>query len=68
MNTVTIPRKEYESLRNAYRQLKKVEKTILGEETITEEDVLRWSKEAKIMKKLGKLPILESLGEFRNDL
>ncbi|MBI2064308.1 MAG: hypothetical protein HYT66_01190 [Candidatus Yanofskybacteria bacterium] len=68
MNNVTIPKREYESLKAAYRQLKRVERAILEDEIITEEDILRWSKEAKTLKKQGKLPVLESLRELRGAL
>lgn len=38
---------------------------ILKEKSLTEDDVLRWSKEVKKLKKQGKLPILESLASLR---
>ena len=50
---VAIPRKEYE-------RFLKIEKG----EKVTESDVLRWSREAKKLKKAGKLPELRSLKEF----
>jgi hypothetical protein len=53
---VILPRKEYEE----YLELK--EKRM---EEITEEDILRWSKDAKKLKKAGKLPVLRSLKELR---
>ncbi|PIS39351.1 MAG: hypothetical protein COT33_02415 [Candidatus Nealsonbacteria bacterium CG08_land_8_20_14_0_20_38_20] len=53
---IVIPRKEYEG----YLELKEKIK-----EQITEEDVLRWSREAKRLKKTGKLPLLRSLEEIR---
>ena len=53
---IIIPRKEYEE----YLELKEKIK-----EQITEEDVLRWSREAKRLKKTGKLPLLRSLEEIR---
>ena len=43
---ILIPRKKYEKL--------------LEGQKITEEDILRWTKEAKILKKAGKLPKLKS--------
>jgi hypothetical protein len=52
---VIIPRKEYEE----FLEIKKEEKMV------TEADVLRWSKEAKKLKKTGKLPILRSLKNLR---
>ena len=53
---VIIPRKEYEE----YLELKEKRK-----EQVTEENVLRWSEEAKRLKKAGKLPFLRSLKELR---
>lgn len=38
---------------------------ILKERTLTEDDILYWSKEAKKLKERGKLPILESLKTLR---
>lgn len=43
---ILIPRKKYEEL--------------LESQKVTEEDVLRWTKEAKVLKKIGKLPKLKS--------
>jgi hypothetical protein len=43
---IVIPRKKYEQL--------------LEGQKITEEDVLRWAKEAKMLKKIGRLPKLKS--------
>ena len=48
---VLIPRKEYESL--------------LESQKVTEEDVLRWVKEAKALKKVGRLPRLKSWTDFK---
>lgn len=53
---VILPRKEYEE----FLELKEKRK-----EQIIEEDVLRWSKEAKQLKKAGKLSILRSLKDLR---
>ncbi|MBU4298508.1 hypothetical protein KJ636_00485 [Patescibacteria group bacterium] len=47
---VLIPREKYEEL--------------LESQKVTEEDVLRWTKEAKILKKMGKLPKLRSWADF----
>ena len=47
---VLIPRKKYEEFLRAQK--------------VTEEDVLRWTKEAKILKKMGKLPKLRSWKNF----
>ncbi len=54
---VIIPRKEYEQ----FLRLKNPEE----KETVTEEDVLGWSREAKKLKKAGKLPRLSSLKSLR---
>ncbi len=48
---ILIPRKRYEEL--------------LGSSRVTEEDVLRWTKEAKILKKIGKLPRLKFWNDFK---
>jgi len=48
---ILIPRKKYEKL--------------LENQKITEEDVLRWTREAKILKKIGKLPKLKSWTSFK---
>ncbi|MBU4481059.1 hypothetical protein KKH59_01960 [Patescibacteria group bacterium] len=53
---IIIPRREYEK----YLELKEKRK-----EQIAEEDVLRWSEEAKMLKKAGKLQVLRSLKELR---
>ena len=47
---ILIPRKKYEEL--------------LESQKVTEEDVLRWTKEAKILKRRGKLPKLKSWNDF----
>jgi len=52
---VIIPRKEYEE----FLEIKKEERG-----RVTEADVLRWSKEARKLKKAGKLPTLRSLKEL----
>lgn len=57
---IAIPREEYEMLLDAFKLLK--EKKHI---TITEEDILRWSKEARRLKKKGRLPLLHSLRDFR---
>ncbi|MBI2038342.1 MAG: hypothetical protein HYT19_00260 [Candidatus Nealsonbacteria bacterium] len=43
---ILIPRKKYEEL--------------LNRQKVTERDILRWANEAKFLKKIGKLPRLES--------
>jgi len=47
---IIIPRKKYERL--------------LEGQKVTGKDVLRWTKEAKILKKIGKLPKLKSWADF----
>jgi hypothetical protein len=49
---VIIPRKEYEKFLELKEKIN---------EGITEEDVLRWSREAKHLKKEGKLPLFKNL-------
>lgn len=46
---VVIPKKEYISL---------VER---AEGSVSEKDILQWSREARVLKRSGKLPILRSL-------
>lgn len=58
---VVLSRKEYERLIEVKKENVKADKR----EAITEENVLRWSREAKKLKKAGKLPLLNSLKEFR---
>ena len=53
---VVIPLKEYEE----YLEMK--EKRVAG---VTEGNVLRWSREAKTLKKANKLPFFTSLKELR---
>jgi len=47
---IIIPRKKYERL--------------LEGQKVTEKDVLRWTKEARLLKKTGKLPKLKSWVAF----
>ena len=47
---ILIPRKRYEEL--------------LERQKVTEKDILRWTKEAKFLKKIGKLPKLKSWDDF----
>ena len=73
MTTLTIPKKEYDVLKQKaalYDAL--VKSTSRGvfdvqekKELVTEENVLRWSRDARQLKKQGKLPLLRSLKEFR---
>lgn len=55
---IAIPRKEYEALLDALKILKE-------KKEVTTADVLRWSREAKKLRKAGKLPILRSLKDLR---
>lgn len=59
---VVLSRKEYERLMGVEKKGKVGEE---NKEIVTEEDVLRWSREARRLKKQGKLPLLRSLKEFR---
>jgi len=52
---VAIPRKEYE----------RFVAFVARKEIVREVDVLRWSKEAKKLRKAGKLPVLRSLKDLR---
>lgn len=52
---VLIPRREYEAFLRITR----------SEGLVTEKDVLRWSREAKQLKKERKLPLLRSLRDLR---
>lgn len=54
---VVLPRKEFERL---------TQLNVHERETVTEDDVLRWSREARALHKKGKLPLLRSLKEFRD--
>ena len=53
---IVIPLKEYEE----YLRMKET-----SSENATEENILKWSREAKILKKTGKLPVLGSLRDLR---
>ena len=55
---IVIPRKEYEILLDAFKILKE-------KKQVTAEDILRWSKEAKKLKRAGRLPLLRSLKDLR---
>lgn len=48
---ILIPRKRYEELLKCQK--------------VTEEDVIRWAKEARFLKKIGKLPRLESWTDLK---
>ena len=52
---VVLPRREYEKM---------LRRTKDDKEEVTEKDVLRWSKEARELKKKGKLRTFESLIEM----
>lgn len=70
MDTIIIPKKitKGEELmvipRKRYEELLQRSKHIEGG-GVSVENVLRWSQEAKELKKKGKLPLLRSLKEFR---
>lgn len=51
---VLIPRKKYEELLRAQKG-----------EKVAEGDILRWAKEARMLKKIGRLPRLRSLAELK---
>lgn len=57
---ITISRKEYNNL----IALKKIIPT-LKQEIISENDILRWSRQARTLKKKRKLPLLRSLQDLR---
>ena len=57
-NLIAIPRKEYELLLDALEALREKKQP-------TEKDILYWSKEARRLKKEGKLSVLRSLKDFR---
>lgn len=59
-NFITIPREEYNDL----IALKKIIPA-LKQEIISEKDILRWSREARTLRKKRKLPLLRSLQDFR---
>ena len=61
---ITIP-KEITGNEELVVLLRRDLEKILKEKSLTEDDILRWSKEAKKLKKQNKLPILESLKSFR---
>jgi len=44
---------------------REVYKTLLENQKVTKEDVLRWAREAKTLKKIGKLPRLKSWASFK---
>lgn len=52
--SVAVPHKQYGEVLNRGKK-----------DEVTEEDVLRWSREARELKKAGKLPVLHSLKELR---
>ncbi len=54
---IAIPRREYDKLIGAFEVLRKRE--------LSERDILRWSMEAKKLKRTGRLPVLRSLRRLR---
>lgn len=73
VTTLTIPKKEYDVLKQKAALYDALVKTTPHgvfdvqekKELVTEENVLRWSRDARQLKKQGKLPLLRSLKEFR---
>lgn len=70
MTTVTIPRKitrGEELIVIPRREYEKFLALAEGEsrEKVSEADLLRWSREARKLKKAGKLPVLRSLRDLR---
>jgi len=68
MITITIPKKLTQGEELVAIPMKEYERFvafIAKKEVIREADVLRWSKEAKKLRKAGKLPILSSLKNLR---
>ena len=62
MTTITIPRKLSQNGDLVIVPKKEFDELLLrAKHDVSEEDILRWSKEAKAMKKYGKLPQLHSL-------
>ena len=61
---ITIP-KEITGNEELVVLLRRDLEKILKERSLTENDVLRWSREAKRLKRQGKLSILESLTSLR---
>lgn len=59
---VVLPRREYERLTEVQKKRKSSGKK---KEMVTEEDVLRWSREARELYKEGKLRKLRSLKDLR---
>ena len=52
---VVVPRKEYERMLSLAAQ----------RSSVTAADILRWSKESKQLKRIGRLPLLRSLADLR---
>ena len=64
MNTIAIPKritKGEELVIISRREYDRFLAVISGKGKVGNEDVLRWSREAKKLKKAGKLPLLSSL-------
>lgn len=65
MTTITIP-KELTKEGDLVIIPKRIFAALLekSREKVTEKDILKWSREAKNLKKIGKLPILRSLRDL----
>lgn len=60
---ITIPKELIKEEELVLIPLKKYEELLEGQK-VRKEDVLRWAKEAKILKKIGKLPKLKSWADL----
>lgn len=68
MSTITIPKsltKRGELIVIPRKDFEKFLDLVKKSTAVTEADVLRWSQEAKSLKKAGKLPTLRSLKDLR---
>lgn len=73
MSTVSTPKKTRNNsnfitiLREEYNDLIALKKIIpaLKQKIISEKDILRWSREARTLRKKRKLPLLRSLRDLR---
>ena len=72
MDTVIIPKNLAQGdlvviARSEYERLLGLQKSVLpvDDEEISEDDVLRWSQEARQAKQSGALPVLNSLRDLR---
>lgn len=67
MTTITIPRKMTKGEELVVIPRREYEKflAIVQKDAVNEDDILRLAKEARRMKKAGKLPLLRSLKDLR---